>query len=295
MNALLLLSLSLDLVGAVPGVGTMPGEVAPVAPVAEPAKAEEQKVLRLAVYEMKVDGVDERIGRVVTDALVVEVRKLQRVSVISMDEVRAMLDLEAQKQLTGCGDDSCIAEIADSLGVDGLVIGTLAKIGDDHVFGVRRIDQRAAASMGQVSQRLKAGNGEEFLAMLGPSVEQLFPVADYPLRAGQKRGVSEELALRISPPPIPTWVFWTATASAGVLGVAAGAALTVNLVLFDQVKQRETQAIDVPQSGKEVVDVRAQNDLAATSAIALGTGAVLTGAGAGVVAMFTDWDNLAAE
>lgn len=283
--------LSLYLAVAVPGQAPA---ATPAAPAPEPVK-EASKVVRLAVYEMKVDGVDERIGRVVTDAIVAEVRKLQRVSVVSMDDVRAMLDLEARKQLVGCGDDSCIAEIADSLGVDGIIIGTLAKIGDDHVFGLRRIDQRAATSLGQVSQRLKAGNGEEFLAMVGPAVEQLFPEPEHALRAGQKRGVSEEVALRISPPPLPTWVFWTTTASAGVLGVAAGAALAVNLVLFDQVKQREAVAIDVPQSGKEIVDVRAQNDLAATSTIALGSAAVLAGAGAGVVAAFTDWDNLAAE
>ena len=41
--------------------------------------------------------------------------------------------------------------------------------------------------------------------------------------------------------------------------------------------------------------MRAQNDLVATSTIALGSAAVLAGAGAGVVAAFTDWDNLAAE
>lgn len=290
------LSLVLELGAVVPGETPTPITSPTAASPAAGAPAEGKgHVLRLAVYEMKVDGIDERVGRVVTDAVVAEVRKLQRVSVVSMDEVKAMLDHEAQKQLTGCADDSCIAEIADSLGVDGIIIGTLAKIGDDHVFGLRRIDQRAAASLGQVSQRLQAGNGEEFLAMVGPAIEQLFPEPAHALRAGQKRGVSEEVALRISPPPLPTWVFWTTTASAGVLGVAAGAALTVNLVLFEQVNTRERQALEAPQPGKEVVDIRAQNDLAATSTIALGSAAVLATAGAGVVAMFTDWDNLAAE
>jgi len=38
-----------------------------------------------------------------------------------------MLDLESQKQLAGYSDESCLAEIADSLGVDALVVGSPAR------------------------------------------------------------------------------------------------------------------------------------------------------------------------
>ena len=58
------------------------------------------------------------------DSLLAELRKLERVSVIGMDEVRAMLDIEAQKQALGCDDDEgCLAEIAGALGAPADIIG----------------------------------------------------------------------------------------------------------------------------------------------------------------------------
>src|SRR5207253_3240205 len=88
-------------------------------------------VQRIAVYDFELSGIDKRVGRVVTDATVAELRKLQGVSVVGMDEVRAALDMEAQKQLVGCSSESCVAEIAEALGVDGVVIGQLAQVGDE--------------------------------------------------------------------------------------------------------------------------------------------------------------------
>ena len=83
-----------------------------------------------------------------TAGLVQEIRKLKGVSVIGMDEVRAMLDHEAQRQLAGCEADSdCLAEIAGALGADTLVVGSMARVGDEHVLALRRIEpQRAEVS-----------------------------------------------------------------------------------------------------------------------------------------------------
>lgn len=73
-----------------------------------------------------------------------------------------------------------------------------------------------------MDQRLKPDNGEEFLGIVGPAVEALFP--DFALKAGRTRGVSSELAIRLNPPPFDPWVFWTGV---GVTGVSlAGAAVT---------------------------------------------------------------------
>ncbi len=267
-----------------PAPAVIPAPPAPP-PAAHAQDTSSRKALRLAVYELKVDGVSDRLGRIVTDALVDEIRKLQRISVVSMDEVRAMLDMEAQKQLVGCSDDSCLAEIADSLGVDGVVIGSLSKIGEESVFGLRRIDQREAKTLGQVTQRLQAANGEEFLAMIGPSVEELFP--ELPLRQGQERGVAPEVALRVNPPPLPAWVFWATGATAGGLAVAAGTSMTVNLVLLQQLEERSL--VTAPQDGKAFADAQSQNDTAAVTTLAFAGGAVLVGTAAGVVALFTDW------
>lgn len=260
---------------------------------ASSALEEEPRPVRVAVYDLKVDGVDERVGRVVTDAIVAEVRKRQRVAVVSMDEVRAMLDLEAQKALMGCSDDSCLSEIADSLGVDQIVIGSLARVGEESIFSLRLLDQREAEALGQVNQRLAGAGGEEFLAMVGPAVSQLF--GDRPLREGQSEGVAPELALRVNPPPLPPWVFWATAATSGALVVAAGATLVINTVLWSQVSDRQEQARKTPVPGDELVALRSQNDLAAVTTIALVGTSALVGATAGALTLFTDWHGYGEE
>jgi len=208
---------------------------------AEPARAPGDgvglRLTRIAVYDLEATDIDARVANIVTDAVIDEIRKLKSASVIGMREVTAMLDAEASKQLMGCGEDSCLAEIADALGVDVLVIGGVARVGDKSVFGLRRINQLEARVTGSFSRHLTPGKGEEFLAVVGDAVAELF--ADMPLLEGRVRGVPPEIAARLDPPPLPTWPFiGVAALSAVALGsgallgaVNAGAWFTYTRVL----------------------------------------------------------------
>lgn len=198
-----------------------------------------------------------------------------------------MLDLEAQKQLVGCNDDSCLAEIADSLGVDGVVIGSIARLESKTVFGLRRIDQREAKTVGQVVEHLTAAQGEEVFAAVGPFVEQLFP--EFPLRVGAVRGVSPELALRLNPPPLPPAVFAIVAGAAAVTGLGAAGAAAVNGVLFNQVMALQGQALKQSIDGEAFVEARAASDRWAVAAVALAAASGVLAVGAGGVALFTDW------
>lgn len=191
---------------------------------AQPDAPADRAPLRLAVYELQVDGVPPRVGRIVTDALTSELRKLQGLDAIGMDEIRSMLAHEATKQLVGCEADSCLTEIAGALGVDELVTGRLSRVGQTSVLSLRRLDMRRATAAGSFEQRLTPDDGEEFLAALGPAVERLYP--ERALLPSMRRGVADEVALDLNPPPLPLWVFAT-TASGAALLALAGAAATV--------------------------------------------------------------------
>ncbi len=245
--------------------------------------------LRVAVYDFELSGVDPNIGTVVTDSMLAEVRKLQGISAIGMDEIRDMLSHEANKQILGCeNNESCLAEIAGALGVDDLVSGKLSKVDDGVVFLVRRIDQRRAKVVGSVNQRLVTESGEEFLAAIGPAVEQLFP--DNPLRPGTERGVPKEMALRLNPPPLPTWSFWTvAGASAAAVGAASFFA-----VLANNEENSFRSTLDNAEPG-QVLDGKTlrgyqdraeRNALNANISLAVAGGLAIT---AGVMALFVDW------
>jgi hypothetical protein len=246
------------------------------------------QAVRVAVYDFESQAISPNVASVASASLLAEVRKLQGVSAIGMSEIRDMLSHEAEKQMLGCeGTESCLAEIAGALGVDELVSGRLTRADTGQLFVLRRLDQRRARIAGSVTQNLVAGSGEEVLAAIGPAVEKLFP--DYPVRAGTERGVAKALALRLSPPPLPTWSFWSVSG-----GAVAAAAVGTALGLLARDAQREydnlgQQARSAPIDGGALATVGDRAHSRALQAnIAFGTAGALA-LTAAVMSFFTDW------
>ncbi|HEY4221201.1 MAG TPA: hypothetical protein VGO62_07655, partial [Myxococcota bacterium] len=159
--------------------------VVTIALVAASARAEEtaaaKRPMRIAVYDLSAPGIEPRTAHLFVDSLLTELRKLQKTSVVSLDEVRALLDVEAQKQVAGCSDSSCLAEIAEALGADVLIVGGFARVDDRTALSLKRIDARKAEVIADYTHQLADAGGEELLAAVGPAVQKLF--ADVPLRA----------------------------------------------------------------------------------------------------------------
>lgn len=269
--------------------------VAPPVPTAAVAIAPaERRIIRVAVNDFSVADVDERIAQVVAESLVFELRKLERTNVISFEEVRQMLNLEAEKQSMGCtSDESCLAQIADALGVDYLVTGTLAHVGDTHVFGLRLLDQSAAAAERTVNKVLPADNGVEFLGEIGPAVETLFP--DVPLRPGQTRGISAEQARRLTPPPLSPWLLASTAGAGSALLLGSGVAALFQLSYQADYRAIATRSKENVESGAALVS--AGNNAVTAEYVGwglLGAGVVVTGL---AVAMFplTDFDDLGGQ
>jgi hypothetical protein len=275
---------SLCLLGQAPAT---PVESLPV-PVAVDGK---RPPLRIAVYRLDGGGIDERVVNVLTDSVVKEVRKLDRVTVVGMDEIKAMLDLEAQKQMVGCTDSSCLAEIAEALGVDQVMIGNVAVVGDTISLGLKLIDQRTATTRGQYANRVDSVDPADVLVLIGPAIKELLP--DVPLKVGATRGVPPEIAARIHPPPLQPWVFASVAAVSGVALLTGGGFTAWNAVTYaSAVDKAEGSVTGTPTNGK---DLTREIETVQASFIGLAVSygvAVATAAGAGVVFLFTDWDNV---
>jgi hypothetical protein len=267
--------------------GTTTEEPKQPSPGVDAAPPKDTPPLRIAVYDFDVSGVEAQKGRVVMQGVLAELRKLDRVSVIGMDEVRAMLSHEVQKQLLGCSKESCLSEIADALGVDVLVIGSLSRTGDENIFGMRRLDEKEGKVTGSVVRRFAAANGEEFLAAIGPGVAELFK--DVPLRAGEKRGVDKELALRLNPPPLAPWVFWSGVGVTGAVAATATVfgALSAAAAADHAAYLKLGQTADINLAFLEEKR-SAANDDAVVAYCFLG-GAAVAAAGTAVSGLFTDF------
>ena len=95
------------------------------------APAFAQSKVKIAVLDLKEQGVDKALAQSATSLLAAELQKLDVFKIISRDDIRNMLQFEKDKQSMGCeADSACLAEIGGALGVEYTVNGSLAKIGD---------------------------------------------------------------------------------------------------------------------------------------------------------------------
>ena len=284
----LMLALTSAVSAATPKPPGSPEAVSPGASLASQA-ASSLRPIRVAVYQLKAKDLDAEQLELVSDSLLAEIRKLSRVSAMGMDEIQAMLLVEEQRQMLGCSDESCLAEIAGALGADYLIVGSMGQVGESSLLSLKRIDMHKAQTVQTFNRRMAGGSGEELLEALGPGVNALFP--DYPLRSGLTRGVSAEVVGRWNPPPLDTWVFWT------VAGTAAATLATSGIFFWQQQEAEDDFQALVDRSrdgriavaGADLVEAEDRAEFNNKVGLALvGTGAALA-VGAGLIALFTDW------
>ena len=253
-------------------------------PVSQPSAS-----IKIAVYEFGGRGVLPRVARIVTDAVVVELRKYQQLNVIGMDEIKDMLSHEANKQMLGCDDDSCLAEIAGALGVDELVTGSVSLIGDSSVLNTRRIHLRTARVVHSYEQRLTPKAGEEFLAVVGEAVAALYP--EQQLRPGMHGGVDDAVALALNPPPLRPWIFYTTAGGALLLGALTGGATVMTALAYDAREQLVQGSVPPgqPVAAAVVLDKQRAAETWRAVLLTLGIASGVITAAAALEVLFTDW------
>jgi TolB-like protein len=93
--------------------------------------------VKIAVLDLQARGVDKALVDSASTLIASELNKLEVFKVISRDDIRNMLSFEKDKQAVGCeADQACMAEIGGALGVEYIVAGSLAKIGDTLVLSL---------------------------------------------------------------------------------------------------------------------------------------------------------------
>jgi hypothetical protein len=99
--------------------------------------------MSFAVLDLAASGVAPETARNLTQVLSAAVKSVAGSTVISSDDVAAMLQMSETKARMGCLDDtSCIAEIGGALGVQKLVVGTVGLLGASYVVSLRLIDAK---------------------------------------------------------------------------------------------------------------------------------------------------------
>ena len=176
------------------------------------ASAEEPR-RKTAVLDPKfAAGVDGATLQPLGGLIAVAVQRHTKGDVTSADDVRTMIGFERQKELLGCSDTSCLAEIGGALGVDELVTTEVGLLGSQYVVNLSRIDIKMERSLSRTSRTVSGVDA--LVAVLGDAVAELYGTVAAPPAAVAEGPAQEET--RVAP-----WL----TTGLGVVALGVGGAL----------------------------------------------------------------------
>ncbi len=185
------------------------------------------------------EGID---GEAITGLISSEFATSGRYQVMSQQDVAAMLDNETQKQLAGCDDTGCIAEIGAAIGAQYLVSIQVAQAGESVVLSASLIDSQEAKVAERKSvvlqDRRQVAEGAQVLAkrLLGQQAE-LTPLPD---EGGADVG----------------WLKWPALGGGALLAAAGGAGTGLALMFQGQANDATEQtAFDDARQGGEISNI----------------------------------------
>lgn len=98
--------------------------------------------VRVASTGWSFVGIEPALGEVFLERFVTELEKRGRgrLSITTQRDVSQLLGLDRQRQLLGCAESACLAELAGALGVEVVISGTLAKTAAGYTATLKALD-----------------------------------------------------------------------------------------------------------------------------------------------------------
>ena len=135
------------------------------------------------MLDLKASLVDPQVAKIVTGMIGAELAQYEDYDLITGEDLRQMVALEAEKQSVGCSDDSsCLAELAGAMGARYVVFGEVGKLDNIIVVNLNLFDSQEAKGAGRVMVR---ANG------LGRVPDKIPSAIGILLSGGKKRKVGD--------------------------------------------------------------------------------------------------------
>ena len=163
--------------------------------VPSPARAEDTPIT-VAVLDIRASGVEPRVAEALLDVVTEEVAKAPRYKVLSRKEIERLLTEEARKQLVGCDETSCLAELAGALNTELLVTGEISRLQNSTLLTLQLINNRFATVMNRVS--INWPGSSDALPDVAQAASQLLVL---------ERGVRKPGALKVQSAPLVSQIF----------------------------------------------------------------------------------------
>lgn len=112
--------------------------------------------LKIAVPDVSFSGLSKTEGNALVEFFSERLSAASGAQVVTPSMTVALLGLERQRQLLGCDEGSaCLAELANAMGVDFVVAGSLVKLGGGFTVTLRLLDARTGQARLSASERLQ--------------------------------------------------------------------------------------------------------------------------------------------
>jgi TolB-like protein len=125
---------------------------------AAPKSAESEcSIVVLNLHGNSLVGSDQELPKTLTESLVSEIASASGCRVISEEDIKSMLELEAHKAQCGETSDSCLAEIGAAFGAQRAVSGTVGRVGSDYLLAARLVDVKTAQVVARAEETVQGG------------------------------------------------------------------------------------------------------------------------------------------
>lgn len=127
----------------------------------------------VAVLDIRGQGVAPELLPTLTEVLTAEIHDTGRYQVVSGSDIEAMLGFERQKDMVGCTEVACLAEIGGALGVERIVASQIGKVGSTYVVNIKLINIRTASPEDRAYKTVK-GEVDALIQVIRASVSEIF-------------------------------------------------------------------------------------------------------------------------
>lgn len=236
--------------------------------------------VKLAAPSLQAVGIDAAKATFLSEYLAQQLAG-HGVRVTTSSEIATLIGLERQRQLMNCADtaDSCMAEFAGALGVDGVITGSLAKTETgSYVVAVKIVSARDGAQLALASGRFK--NEDAVVDFFTAEAPRLAREVTFALRPD-----AQSPAVTRAPPQVDTSSAASEPGSKRWVPLAVGGALVAGGAVSYFLAQGDASRVSKGDSSitagnqlKDAVRSGQQKETAGFFLLGAGIGAAVSGA-----------------
>ena len=125
------------------------------------------------VMELRAIGaVPAHVAPLITKLVLARLDDVPGLRTFSPDDLRLMLSIEKQRDVLGCDEVKCMAEVGGALGTDLVIYGEIGIVGSQYSLNLTAIEARCSLAVARVSL-LAAANEDALTASVPAAVASL--------------------------------------------------------------------------------------------------------------------------